>query len=165
MGLFYKASAKKSLEDRNEIFLEYGVPALNSNHFERSPFPEKNYGLNNVGDFTYELCRLKKSGQLESVTIQISKDDQFIKIHLNIFSLNPIPQSLNDLKKINGIKFSLMPNVANRMRLRSDDYKDIPLFQTVKHNIKSYYTERGFYARLEELRQIIEMICIISILS
>ena len=33
MGLFYKVSNKQSLKDRNQIFKEVGIPALEDNGF------------------------------------------------------------------------------------------------------------------------------------
>ena len=33
MGLFYKVSNKQSLKDRNHIFKEVGIPALEDNGF------------------------------------------------------------------------------------------------------------------------------------
>lgn len=156
MGLFYKVPRKKLFEARNEIFVKKGIPALKKNGFEKSPFPEKLFGKNNLGDYTYELCRLNERSHLDSITVYISKDDSWIKIYLNIFELKPALKSLDQLKGLDGIQFNLPPNSINRMRLRIDDFKGMPLFRTVDHKIKSFYTERGFQKRIDELSKLIE---------
>ena len=155
MGLFYKASAKKLVEVRNEIFVKNGISELKRNYFEIMPYNGKWFGKNNLGDYTYELCRLNTHSHLEIVTTEISKGDVWIKVYLNIFDLKPKVKSLNQLSGLNVIKFYLPPNSVTAMRLRIDDFKGMPLFNTVEYKIKSYYSERGFQERVRELGDLI----------
>ena len=156
MGLFYKVSAKKSLEVRKDIFLKNGIPALKKNRFEQSPFPEKLFGKNNLGDYTYDLCRLSSGSHLETITTHISRGDSWIKIYLNVFELKPTLKTLDSLKGMDGMQFSLPPNTLTSMRLRVDDFEGMPLFNTVEHKIKSFYTESGFQGSVDELTKLIE---------
>lgn len=156
MKLFYKVKAKDLLAIRNEIFVKNGIPQLEKNRFEKTPFPEKLFGKNNLGDYTYELCRLNSSSHLEAITAHISRGDSWIKIYLNVFKLKPTLRTLNPLKDMDGMQFSLPPNTLTRMRLREDDFEGMPLFNTVKYKVKSFYTESGFQERLDELSKLIE---------
>jgi hypothetical protein len=156
MGLLYKVTPKDLLDSRNKIFTERGIPALKRNGYERSPFPESLFGRNNLGDYTYELCRLKANSHLEIIVTHIAKGDRWIQIYLNIFHLRPDIYSLDQLNNIDGMQFRVPPNSFTRMRLRSDDFKGMPLFNTVHYKIKSFYTEIGFRKREEELSMLIE---------
>lgn len=156
MGIFYKVSTKKLLAARNEIFLKNGIPILKKNGFKEMPFRAPWFGKNNLGDYTYELCRLNEKRHLEIVTTHISKGDLWIKIFLNIFELKPHLKSLEQLKNLPIIQFYLPPNSLSEMRLRIDDFEGIPLFNTVKHKVGFYYSERGFQKRLKELGELIE---------
>jgi hypothetical protein len=155
MGLLYSVSEKELLEIRNKIFVTDGIPALYRNNFEKSPFTNHWYGKNNLGDYTYELCRLSEHSHLEIITTHISKGDSWIKIFLNIFQLNPDIKSLKNLKNIDGIQFDLPPNSITKMRLRIDDFKYMPLFNFVEHRIKFYYSKNSFNRRKEELSKLI----------
>ena len=157
MSLFYKISDKELLKIRNNIFIESGLPALEKNGFEKSPFPNSWFGKNNLGDYTYELCRLIKDSQLEFVTTHISKGDLWIKIFLNIFTLQPNLNSLKPLNGIDGIQFDLPPNSISKMRLRIDDFGGMPLFRTKEHKTGSFYTKKGFDKRIMELSNLIEI--------
>lgn len=160
MGLFCKVSDKKLLDIRNRIFIEQGIPALNKNGFVQSPFPSHWYGRDNIGDFRYTLCRMTGTNHLEMITIDIARGDKWIKVFLNIFQLNPIPPSLDALKGLDGIKYSLPPNTLTRMRLRMDDIRTIPLFSYDfmfgGHRLKSFYSEQGLKQRTEQLGKLIE---------
>lgn len=154
MSLFYTASPKMLLNVRNEIFLKKGIPALNRNNFEQSPYTGARFGKYDASLYAYDLCRIN-NGNLETITTYISKKDNWIKIYLNIFKLNQSLYSLGALKGLDGIQFSLPPNSLTKMRLRIDDFKGMPLFRTVDHKIKSFYTETGFQKRVDELSALI----------
>ena len=156
MGLFYKVSPKKLLEVRNEIFVKNGILALKRKGFEEMPFRAPWFGKNNLGDYTYELCRLNERRHLEIITTHISKGDLWIKIFLNIFDLKPDLKSLEQIKGLPIIQFYLPPNSLTEMRLRIDDFEGMPIFRTIEHKIKSYYSESGFQKRVDELRELIE---------
>ncbi len=156
MGLFYKLSSKKLLEIRNEMFVKFGIPILKRRGFEEMPFQAPWFGRNNLGDYTYELCRLNERQHLEIITTEISKGDLWIKIFLNIFELKPELNSLEQLKGLPIIQFYLPPNSLTEMRLRIHGIKVIPLFNTVKHKIKSFYTKRGLERRVKNLQRLIE---------
>ncbi len=144
------------LEARNKIFLERALPTLKKNGFEEMPFRAPWFGKNNLGDYTYELCKLNENRHLEIITTHISKGDIWIKIYLNIFDLKPDLQSLQQLKGLPIIQFYLPPNTSTEMRLRIDDFKGMPLFRTVEHKLKSFYTKSGFHTRVRELGELIE---------
>ncbi len=156
MGLFYKASDKELLVLKNKLFKEKGIPALERRGFKKSPFPNSWFGKNNLGDFTYEFCRLSQESHLIYLTTHIVKGDRWVQIFLNIFKLNPNLETLNQLEGIDGIQFSLPPNSLTEMRLRMDDFKGIPLFNFTEHRIKSYYTKEGLRKRVQELTDLIE---------
>lgn len=160
MGLFYKVSEKELFEVRNKIFLEKGIPALKKNGFEQSPFSTAWFGKNNLGDLTYELCRVRKDSILEIVVTHISKGDQWIKVFLNIFKLSPDFRSLEQLQGVDGLQYHLPPNSLTKMRLRSDDIKGMPLldyhFMFGGHKIRSYHTKIGYDREIRELSKRIE---------
>ncbi|MBV8388597.1 MAG: hypothetical protein JO080_02230 [Mucilaginibacter sp.] len=156
MGLFYKAPRKRIFEQRNEIFIKYGVPALKKNGFEESPYKGMRFGKLDAGTYAFDLCRLTEGSHLETITTYISKGDRWIKIYLNIFILKPTLKTLSQLNGLDQMQFFLPPNSISEMRLRSDDFKGMPLFNTVKYKIKRYYSERGFQKRLKRLGELIE---------
>lgn len=158
MGLFKKVSDKEILETRNNIFCNNGIPALKKNKFEESPFSTAWFGKNNLGDYTYELCRLSKKLQLEVLTIHISSGDEWIKVFLNVFQLNPNPSKMDDLNGLDGLQYSLPPNSLTKMRLRNDDQKGPPLFNMFlpEHKLKSFNSQSGLEKRAEELGALIE---------
>jgi hypothetical protein len=156
MGIFYSLSDKELLEIRNKIFFKSGIETLKKNGFEKSPFSTSWYGRNNLGDYTYELCRLSSNSFIEIVTTHISKGDSWIKIFLNIFQLTPEVKSLRQLDGVDGLQFHLPPNSVTKMRLRVDDFKGLPLFNFVEHKIKSYNSKNGLQKRIEKLSKLIE---------
>lgn len=156
MGLFYRVSNKQLLQARNNIYLKKGIPTLKDQGFEELPFHAPWFGKNNLGDYTYELCRLNDRHELEIITTHITKGDLWIKIYLNIFKLVPELKKLDQLKGLPLIQFYLPPNSLTEMRLRIDDFKGMPLFRTVEHKIKPFYTENGFQDRVDELSKLIE---------
>lgn len=156
MGLFYKVPPKKLFEVRNEIFVKNGIPALKKNGFEESPYKGMRFGKLDAGTYAFDLCRLSSSSYLETITTYISKRDNWIKIYLNVFKLSPELKSLEQLKGLDGMQFFLPPNSITKMRLRVNGIKGMPLFNTVEHKIKSFYTESGFQERVGELSKLIE---------
>ncbi len=113
--MLYRVSDKSLLQYRNSI-LKNAIPILKKQGFEKSPFISSWFGRNNLGDFSYDLACLSNS-YLELITIHISKGDKWIKAYLNIFDLFPVPKTLSELNKINGIAFRLAPNNQTQMRL------------------------------------------------
>jgi hypothetical protein len=156
MSLIYKVSANELLAIRNNIFVSKGITALKNNGFERSPFSGELFGKNNLRDYTYSLCRVSSNSSLQCVETHITKGDKWIKIYLNIFVLRPTLKSLEQLKGLDGMQFSLPPNSISKMRLRIDDFKSMPLFRRKEHKIKSFYSESQFQKRIEELSNLIE---------
>jgi hypothetical protein len=157
MGLFYKVSPKKLFEVRNEIFVKNGIPALKKNGFNESPYRGMRFGKLDAGTYVFDLCRLNDGSDLETITTYISKRDSWIKVYLNVFKLTPALKSLEQLKELDGMQFFLPPNSITKMRLRVNGIKGIPLFNTVEHKIKYFYTESGFQERIEELGKLIEI--------
>ena len=156
MGLFYRISPEKLFEVRNEIFTKNGIPALEENGFVKSPYKGMRFGKFQAGVYAYDLCRLTEHSQLEFITTYISKGDEWINVYLNIFQLKPTLKSLTQLHGLDEMQFHLPPNSLTRMRLRIDDFKGIPLFRTIEHKIKSFYSQKGFQKRVGELSQLIE---------
>jgi hypothetical protein len=160
MGLFYKVSEKELLLIRDRIFLDKGLSSLKNNGFDQSPFSTAWFGKNNLGDLTYELCRVRKDSILEIVVTHISKGDQWIKVFLNIFKLSPDLRSLEQLQGVDGLQYHLPPNSLTKMRLRSDDIKGMPLldyhFMFGGHKIRSYHTKIGYDREIRELSKRIE---------
>jgi hypothetical protein len=155
MGLIYKVTDKKLLDIRNKIFIDNGIPALEKNGFKKSPFSTANYGKNNLGDYTYELCRVSGGSHLETIVTDISKGDKWIKITLNVFNLNPEIKSIEELQGVDGLQYHLPPNSKTKMRLRMDDIKGIPLFNYHfmfgGHKLKSFNSERALNKEIEGL--------------
>ncbi|MBZ5856398.1 hypothetical protein [Flavihumibacter profundi] len=156
MGLFYKVSPKKLFEVRNEIFVKNGIPALKKSGFVESPYTGMRFGKVVAGVYAYDLCRLNSHSHLEFITTYISKGDRWINVYLNIFELKPALNSQTQLHGLSEMQFHLPPNSVTRMRLRIDDYKGMPLFRTVEYRIRSFYSEKGFQKRIEELSDLIE---------
>lgn len=156
MALIYRINPKELLNDRKKLFLERGVPILSKNDFEKSPFSNSWFGRNNVGDYTYEMCRLSMKSQLEYITTHISRGDEWIKIYLNIFELAPSIDKLSSLYGIDGLQFSLPPNSKTKMRLRIDNFKAVPFFNLNVHKVGFYFTKRGYNVKLRGLGDLIE---------
>ena len=155
----FKLSDKELVEVRNRIFLERGIPRLKQNGFAKSPFSTSWFGRNNLGDYTYELCRLSEGSVLEFITTEIIKGDRWIQIFLNIFKLLPPLSSLDQLIGLEGTHYDLPPNSKTKMRLRCDDYKGPPIFHMLflpKHKIKCFHSRSGFEKRVKELGDLIE---------
>lgn len=157
MGIFYKASDAKLLEIRNKIFRENGIPALEKNGFSRSPFSTAWFGKDDIGGFTYEMCRLSENSQLEIVETIIARGDRWIQIYLNIFELHPSLDAIEQLKGVKGLPYHLPPNSLTEMRLRMDEVKGVSsLFNFDEHKLKSFSSESGLKKRTEELGNLIE---------
>jgi hypothetical protein len=159
MGLFYKTTRKEILEIRNNIIKEVGIPTLKKKGFRKSPFPTSWFGRDDSQGYTYYLCRLTGDSLLEDIEIQIVRDDNWIKIILNIFKLHPALDSLNKLKDVDGLQYKLPPNSITEMRLRSDDIIGPPIFRfpySNGHRLKSFYTKDGLTKNIDKLRRIIE---------
>lgn len=156
MGIFYKVSDAKLVEIRNKIFRENGIPALEKNGFRRSPFSTSWFGKDDIGGFTYEMCRLSENSRLEIIETIIARGDRWIQIYLNIFELHPQVTFLEQLKGVDGIQYGMPPNSLTAMRLRVDDFKGMPLFNFVKHKLKSFRSESGLNKRAEALGKLIE---------
>jgi len=159
MGLFHRATPKELLELRNKIFLDRGVPALESQGFIKSPFAADWFGRNNLKDFSYSLGRVAPHSILERITVHISRGDKWIKISLNIFELSPEIISVDQLKKCSSLQYGLPPNSRTDMRLRADDTKGMPLFRMLfgkEHKLGGYNSKSGLKREAEKLAELIE---------
>jgi hypothetical protein len=160
MGIFYKASDKELLEIRKKIFVDHGLPALTKNGFVKSPFSTAWFGKDDMGGYTYDLCRLANNNQLEMLTAYIVRGDKWIKVYLNIFALEPPLESVSRLEGVDGLQFLLPPNSRTKMRLRSDDISGIPLFSYNfwfrRHMIRRYYSRAGLTRRANRLARLLE---------
>ena len=159
MGIFYRPNKKENLEIRNKIIIEKGIPELIKNGFEQSPFLGIWYGRDGHNDFSYELLRINKKKHLEIINIDIIRGENWIQIHLNIFDINQDLTSINEIGKIDGVKYQLPPNSVKKMRLRSDDYKGIPLIYMLlypEHKLGRFYTEKGYKKRIDKLEKLIQ---------
>jgi len=162
MSFFYKPTGKEILNIRNKIFVECGTTALNNNSFIKSPFSTSWFGRNNLGDFTYDFIRLKDKTRLEFLQVHINKGDVYIKLFLNVFQLDNQIQSINDLDGRDALKLSLPPLSLSQMRLRSDDYKFIPIITVLfytEHKLGMYITKKGFDSKIGKLRNLIRKDC------
>lgn len=161
MGMFYRVSEKQLLADRNSLIKEVGIPSLLKNGFMKSPFLGIWFGEydSNVKGYSYELCRLNNNNFLEIIDFSVLKGEPWIKIHLNIFELEPVPKQIEDLTGKDGINFHLPPNSITKMRLRNDDYKGPPLFYMLflpEHKIGSYYSKSGYETEIKKLKKLIK---------
>jgi hypothetical protein len=160
MGLFYSATDKELLEIRKKIFLDKGMPGLQKNGFEKSPFSSSWFGKDHTGSYSYEFCKLTEDSFLQIVSVGILRGDKFIQIRLNIFKLNSEIKSLQQLKKVDGMQFNLLPNSLSNMRLHVDDFKGIPLFNYDfmfrNHKLATYFTKRGLKKAAKKLAALIE---------
>jgi hypothetical protein len=145
MPLFYQASAKRLVEARNDVFLEWGMPALQRQHFAPAPFAGACFGRHD-GGYTYEWCRLGPAWLLETVRVEIVRGDRWVKVFINLFLLQPSPVRLDALEQTDGLPYRLPPLSRSEMRLRIDDIRTIPLFNLwgPQHKVGAYYSHRGF---------------------
>ena len=138
-----KVSDKTLLKIRNSILIN-AIPILEEQGFEKSPFISSWFGRNNLGDFTY---------------VHISKGDKWIKAYLNIFDLFPIPKTLSELNKINGIAFRLAPNNRTQMRLDIElpkrNFIDF-IFPKKEYRLKNFFTYSGLVKRQCELENVLK---------
>ena len=155
--MLYRVSDKSLLQYRNSI-LKNAIPILKKQGFEKSPFISSWFGRNNLGDFSYDLACLSNS-YLELITIHISKGDKWIKAYLNIFDLFPVPKTLSELNKINGIAFRLAPNNQTQMGL----YIELPkrnfinfIFPKKEYKLKFFLTCSGLTQRQCELENVLK---------
>ncbi|CAN5149303.1 hypothetical protein BH09BAC3_BH09BAC3_25490 [soil metagenome] len=161
MGIFYKVSDKQLLADRNNLIKEVGIPSLFKNGFTKSPFLGIWFGEydSNIRGYSYELCRLRNNKLLEIIDFSVLNSEPWIKIHLNIFELEPKPNRIEELTGKDGIKLHVPPNSITKMRLRNDDYKGPPLFYMLflpEHKIGSYYTKSGYESEVNKLKKLIK---------
>lgn len=161
MGMFYKVSDKQLLKDRNELFKEVGIPALESKDFVRSIFSTSWNGEydKSIRGYSHEFYRLRSKKYLEKVDVTIMSGEKWIQIYLNIFELTPELELLTELNKNEGTKFGMIANSLTRMRLRSDDYKGPPLFYMLflpEYKIGNYYTKSGYESEIKKLKKLIK---------
>lgn len=157
MGWFYRPTSKEILEVRNLIIIERGIPAINKNGFIKSPFSSDWYGMNNMKDYTYELCRLRNNRLLDRITIHIVRNEKWIRVILNVFELKPKLKSIDQLNGMDGIQYVLPPNSISEMRLRVDDFRGVFLPFGKKHRLGHFFTSRGFKKSVIELGNLIEL--------
>ena len=161
MGLFYKVSDKKLLNDRNTIFKEIGMPALENNGFERATFKTSWNGEYNksIRGYIYEISRIRKNKFLETIDVYILYGERWLQIYLNVFELKPEIEVVSMLKNNSGLSFGIPPNSLTKMRLRSDEYKGPPLFYMLflpEHKVGNYYTKSGYEFEINKLKKLIK---------
>lgn len=155
MFLTNKISNKELLNIRNDIFLNKGINSLKTNGFIKSPFSTAWNGKDDLGDFSYEFCRVINSF-LEIIFVDIVKGDKSIRIKLNIFELSSNISSIKDLDGLDGLQYHLNPNRNTEMQLRIDDFKGMPLFRTKEHKLKFFNSKSGLKKRVKQLGDLIE---------
>ena len=109
-------------------------------------------------NFSYEFCRLATSSQLEMITVHVLRGDRWIQVYVNVFDLKPDVVSLSELKGVDGLQYHLPPNSKSQMRLRSDDYKGIPLFYMLfgkEHKVGRHLSKSGFNSRVKQLSELV----------
>lgn len=151
----YTLSDKELVEVRNGIFLERGVPPLVRNGFAKSPFSTAWYGKDNMGGYSYELCKVEKDF-LCQLFVYIVSGDRWIQVFLNVFDLSPKLESIDQLRGVSGLKYQLPPNSLTRMRLRIDDRERLHLFGRKEYKLKSFSSEIGLKKRVQQLGELIE---------
>lgn len=161
MGMFYRVSDKQLLKDRNDIFKEVGIPALERNGFIMSPFNGSWHGEydKSIEGFIYEFSRLTGDNHLQRVDVYILNRERWIQIYLNVFELSPQLISIKALNKHDGVQFGLPPASKTKMRLRNDDYKGPPILYMLflpEHKIRSYYTKFGYETEVKKLNKLIK---------
>jgi hypothetical protein len=146
MPVFHKISAKQLVEARNNVFLEWGMPALQRQHFDPTPFAGACFGRDDDGGYTYEWCRLGPASMLETVRVEIVRGDRWVKVFINLFLLHPSAERLDVLTQTDGLPCRLPPLSRSEMRLRIDDVKTIPLFNLwgPQHKVGACFSQRGF---------------------
>jgi len=152
-------SDKELLADRHLIFKDVGIPAVEQRGFSKSPFSSAWYGQydRSIKGYLYDLCRLTNGNQLEWISVIIVSGDRWIKIFLNIFQLDPAPDSISQLQGYDGLMYKLPPNSLGEMRLRNDDYKGPPLFYMLflpEHKVARYFTKYGYRRSLNKLSKL-----------
>jgi hypothetical protein len=155
----FKLSDNELLAVRNKIFEEEGISELNKKGFVKAPFSTANYGRNNLGDFTYELCRLANNSQLEYIITHIAKGDSYIQISLNMFKLTPVINSIDKLEGRDGLNYHLPPTSLTAMRLRFDEYNVPPIIWMLfspEHKLGHFSTEEGFVKKEKKLKALIQ---------
>lgn len=162
MEMFYKVSDKQLLKDRNNLFKEVGISALEVNGFLPRPFKNSWFGeyYNGIQGYIYEFGRISTEGNLENIKIYITTGDKYVKFFLNIFRLSPNLDSITELEKYEGTKFGMPQNSITNMRLRNDDYKGPPLFYMLflpEHKIGSYYSKSAYEAEINKLKKLIKL--------
>lgn len=106
MGVFYDVSDRQSLNDRNELFKEVGIPTLKKDGFMPAPFKTSWRGQydKSIHGYIYEFSRLRSKKYLERIDVYIMKGERWIQIFLNIFQLSPELDSIAELNKYEGLK-------------------------------------------------------------
>ena len=111
--------------------------------------------LNKVSDKT--LLKIRNSILINA--IPILEEQGFEKSYLNIFDLFPIPKTLSELNKINGIAFRLAPNNRTEMRLDIElpkrNFIDF-IFPKKEYRLKKFFTYSGLVKRQCELENVLK---------
>ena len=158
MGLLNIVSDNDVLNARNKVFKDVCMPVLFQKGFQKAPFSSSSFGRHSPQSYSYEFCRIN-NGHLETLEVQIIKGDKWIKTFLNIFEIVPKTNTIDVLSDKDGIKFKLPPQNLHEMRLVTDGYKGIPLFNYramfKNHKIKGFYTKKGFYQRVNQLGELV----------
>ena len=160
MKIFYRVSDKQSLKDRNNLFKESGMPALEKNGFVFAPFKGSWHGqyYGAIQGYSYDISRIREKGCLEMIYVEIIRGEPWIQIYLNIFELSPKIETLSLLTDGEGLKFGMPEKDSTKMRLRLDDYRGLRLFHCFlpRHKIGRYYTQKGYKREIATLKNLIK---------
>jgi len=154
MSLFYKVTDKELVKLKNYVFTERGIPALLQNGFSKSPFSTSWFGTDNTGGYTYDFCRISNESRLEIIFVHINKGDRWIQLDLNMFCLDPVVDSIDQLKDVGGLQFHLSPNNYTAIRLAPQH--GIIFAGFPQHKIRSFFSKKGLERRLRQLGDLIE---------
>lgn len=141
--MLYKPTTKDILHARKEI-VEHVISIIKAQGFVLGPFSESHCGKYQGFGYFYELGRLHGS-ELQTISIDIIRDERWIQISLAIFKLDPVPTSIDDLKDVDCLKFC--PRMYKAEKVRID--LDLPasrwrlLFFSKEYKLKRIFSRRG----------------------
>lgn len=159
--MMYNVSKTELLRMRKNLVLQTVVPILENKGFVKAPFSSSNYGYVNSHIYIYEMCRLVDNQYLEFVSVSLSREDKYIKVHINVFELSPPIGDLSLLKQIDGINYWIPPNSEKQMRIDLDFIKIPPIiswdFWFKDFKLKFYFTREGYQKRVNQLTTLLKI--------
>jgi hypothetical protein len=86
--------------------------------------------------------------------VHINKEDSYVKLYLNIFDVGSAITGSKYIENKNALKLHLPPLSLTKMRLRSDDYRFLPIitpFFYKEHKLGFYLSKKGFNNQVNKL--------------